>query len=700
MKYFSFLFFVILTLLSIATFAQDAEQLSDEDLYSLSLEELMNVPIKSASKKEETLFDAPLSSYTITRAEIDRAGSTSIMEALRLAPGVIVREQANGVYDIHIRGMEDLTRNNGVFFKANAYTLVMIDNRPVFNHALGGTFWESLPVDINDVDRIEIVRGPSSPMFGPNAVTGVINIITKRMNKTTSLVTANVQRGTSGTTIANTSIGQSFGKFSAIVTGNLQDRQRFDNNYYDQTSGTYVPVETLVSDPATRNLRYPYPTRSLNKWGVNGYLTYKASEKVSVDLSVSNQAAASQRVFTTNPLQYAQMNNFSVNLAATVHALKIRTSYLKGYNADNKNSAPQPDGEYDFSVSDVTAEYDIKAGKDKKYTITPGVSYQDVHFDDLKYYVPQDFKYGYFNNNVSINTVAGFIRSDLNFTSRLRVMAAIRVDKFSTPDKAYLAHELAGTYKLGGKNLVRIAWTRSNSGSFIGYNYLNFLGQTTGNQNLKVFTLEMLEVGYRTQLTSNLQFDIDVFRQTAKNLTALVATDLAGHSQFENTPTTATQIGSTISINFVPSEKIQLKPFVTFQRTETKDFPSMYVSPGVLPVTYSDSKHTYTPGTFGGFYFNYRPVTRLNVSLSSYFYSSQGHYDQSVVNATATPNQYAQAQIAGKVMMNAKVSYDVLKGLQVYVNARNLFNADSHEFYAADKTQGLYLAGASFNINK
>jgi hypothetical protein len=117
-------------------------------------------------------------------------------------------------------------------------------------------------------------------------------------------------------------------------------------------------------------------------------------------------------------------------------------------------------------------------------------------------------------------------------------------------------------------------------------------------------------------------------------------------------------------------------------------------------VTYSDSKHTYTPGTFGGFYFNYRPVTRLNVSLSSYFYSSQGHYDQSVVNATATPNQYAQAQIAGKVMMNAKVSYDVLKGLQVYVNARNLFNADSHEFYAADKTQGLYLAGASFNINK
>src|SRR3954471_6957236 len=82
-----------LSALSLAGYAQEEAKPAAADMYDLSLEQLMNLPMSSASKKEETLFDAPLSSYTITRLDIDRAGSTSIMEALRLAPGVIVREQ-------------------------------------------------------------------------------------------------------------------------------------------------------------------------------------------------------------------------------------------------------------------------------------------------------------------------------------------------------------------------------------------------------------------------------------------------------------------------------------------------------------------------------------------------------------------------------------------------------------------------------
>jgi iron complex outermembrane receptor protein len=163
----------------------------------------------------------------------------------------------------------------------------MIDNRPVFNHGLGGTYWESLPIDLNDVERIEIVRGPSSPLFGPNAVTGVINIITKRMSDSNTMATASVQAGTLGTTIANASIGKAFNdKFSFIVSGNFQDRNRVDSKYYDDGNGEYEDLS-----PAAEANQYPDPSRSLNRWGVNGYLTYKASENVSVDLSVAHQGA-------------------------------------------------------------------------------------------------------------------------------------------------------------------------------------------------------------------------------------------------------------------------------------------------------------------------------------------------------------------------------------------------------------------------
>lgn len=690
--------FLLLSLFATPAFSQ--EQPTQEDLYDLSLEELMNVPINSASKKDETLFDAPLSSYTITRAEIDKSGSTSIMEALRLAPGVIVREQANGMYDIHIRGMENLTRTNGTFLKTNAYTLVMVDNRPVFNHGLGGTNWESLSIDINDVERIEIVRGPSSPLFGPNAVTGVINIITKRVGDSKTIASANVQAGTLGTAIANATVGKKLGdKFSMTVSGNFQNRNRVDSEYYEEGSGTYLPLESLITDPATRNRQYPDPSRALNKWGVNGYLNYKAAEKVVFDLSLSHQEASFQKIWISNPLIDGLTENSSVNLNARIHDLNIRTSYLKGHNIDDRFNVPY--AEYDFNVGDVVAEYNIKFGKN--YTVTPGVSYQTVSFDDRDYINPDMGVIGLFNSENTISTTAGYVRADLNFTKKLRVLGGLRVDKFSDPDDAYLAYEFATTYKLNTKNLIRAAITRSNSGSFVGYNFLNIAGGQVGNTNLKLFTLDMIELGYRSQLTDKIQLDIDVFQQKGKNLTAMVQT--AGPQQFSNVPTTSTQIGTTISFNFVPNDKIQLKPFITIQKTETEDLASLYLDPS-LPsppyptVTFSNSTHKYTPGSFGGFYFNYRLTNKLNINLSSYYFGKQTQYDGSYDSNDASTPQYSYGQVQSKFMLNAKVSYELVKNLNLFVSGRNILNSDSREFYAADRTAGLYTGGLSYNLTK
>lgn len=692
-------YFVIglMNLVGLVAFSQDQDE-SMRDLGELSLEELMNVPINSASKKDETLFDAPLSSYTITRFDIEKAGSTSIMEALRLAPGLVVRELANGMYDIHIRGMENLTRTNGTFLKTNAYTLVMVDNRPVFNHGLGGTYWESLSIDINDVERVEIVRGPSSPLFGPNAVTGVINIITRRMNDTKTMVSASMQTGNLGTTIANASLGKKFGdKFSIILSGNLQDRNRVDSKYYDQGSGNYEDLDDLIADPATRLDRYPDPFRSVNKWGVNGYFQYQASDDVSVDLTLASQAADFQKIFIDNPLTDGTTDNTSANLSAEIRGLNIRTSYLMGHNIDLRTNAPY--AEYNFDVWDAVAEYEIKLGE--RYSVTPGVSYQSVTFDDRNYV--SDGVIGLFNASNTITTAAGYLRTDLNLTEKLRVLGGLRLDKFSDPDDAYLAYELAATYKITPGNLIRAALTRSNSGSFLGYNFVDIGGGVIGSTDLKLFTLDMVEVGFRSQLSNKLQLDLDIFEQEGRNLTAIIQT--SGPQQFLNTPTTATQIGATLAVNFVPNEKIQFKPFVTIQRTTTKDLPSLYLDPS-LPsppypaVAYSNSTHKYTPGSFGGFYLNYKASAKFNINLNGYYFSKQTQYDQSYdADEPGTP-QYAQGQIDGKFMINANLSYEAAKNLNVFVNARNLFGSDSREFYAADRTGGLFLAGLSYKLTK
>jgi iron complex outermembrane receptor protein len=534
-------------------------------------------------------------------------------------------------------------------------------------------------------------------LFGPNAVTGVINIITRRLNNDPTIVNVNIQSGNLNPVIANASVGKKLGdKFSVIVSGNFQDRHRYEDSYYRSSTGEYLPLEEYVPDAALRPMKYPNPDRSLNKWGVNGYLNYKMSTKAFVDLSLSTQGSSFQRQFLSSSFDYGTTKTSAANLAVNVGGLKFRTSYVDGHTMDVNYDLPH--GEYDYWVADAIAEYDFKIGEN--YTITPGLSIQSAEFDDTNYVNPNEGDVGYFNGSNKINTTAGFLRTDLNLTKKFRVIAGIRVDKFSTPDDAYLAYELASTYKLNDNNLVRAAITRSNSGSFLGYNYLNIGGMIVGNENLDIFTLDMIEVGYRLQLTKNLQFDIDAFRQKAENMTAIM--QMSSNQQFQNIPATATQTGLTFSVNFVPNEKLQFKPFITFQKTDTEDLPSLFVDPSLgIPVTYSDSEHLYTPGSFGGFYFNYRATNKLNVNLNGYYFSKHTNYDSSydAENPGSAPEQYREGQISGKFLLNAKVSYEVMKGLNAFVSGRNALGSSSREFYGSEQTKGLLLAGLSYKMN-
>lgn len=695
----------LLSLAALSAVAQDQEN-KDADLYDLSLEELMNVPINSASKKDETLFDAPLSSYTITKTDIERAGSASIMEALRLAPGVIVREQTNGIYDIHVRGFDNIIRTGGDYNKSDLITLVMIDNRPVFNNNLGGTFWESLPIDLNDVERIEIVRGPSAPLFGPNAVAGVINIITRKVGQDKTIANATVQVGTPGTTIANASVGKTFGHWSIIASANTQQRSRFDSDYYQNSTGNFVPGEQITSDFATL---FPNSDKSMSKWGANGFIGYRASEKVSVDLSVGTQNSQVQKVFIGgNGTKFSTNETVSsyANLAAKISNLSLRASYLNGN--DNLNVGDMPN-QYDYQTTNIDAEYALKINS--KISVTPGLSYQFVKFDDTDYRVEDDnTSAGFLNGAPSLNTLAGFVRTDINITNNWRVLAALRADKFSAPDQTYLAYELASTYKLNEKNLVRVAVTRSNSGSFIGYNYLNIIVPTpvpglnvtqSGNTDLNLFTINMIEIGYRAQLSKSLQLDIDIFNQRAENFTEITAKEFSpiigrvSAYQFSNLPTTATQNGATIGLNFVPNDKIQFKPFVTLQETMTYDLPSSLADPTLDPtLTYSDSKHKNTPSVYGGYYFNFKASKKFNVNLNGYYFAGHRQYDGT--DATSTSEA---GDIKGKFLVNVKANWNVTQQLSLYVNGRNVLNSNTREFFGTDRIGGLYMIGASFSLH-
>lgn len=144
-------------------------------LKSLTLEQLGKLEVTTVSKEPEAIWHTPAAIYVITQDDIRRSGATNIPEALRLAPGVEVARITSGEYAIGIRGFNS---------RLSRSVLVLIDGRTVYTTFTAGTYWETQGTFLEDVDRIEVIRGPGGTIWGPNAVNGVINIITKNSKDT------------------------------------------------------------------------------------------------------------------------------------------------------------------------------------------------------------------------------------------------------------------------------------------------------------------------------------------------------------------------------------------------------------------------------------------------------------------------------------------------------------------------------------
>lgn len=144
---------------------------STKDLLSMSLAELSDIVVTSVSKRETNYQDAAAALYVLTSEEIKRSGATSIPEALRLVPGLQVARSSGSQWAITARGFNSQFANK---------LLVLIDGRSVYTPLFSGVFWDVQNVLMEDVERIEVIRGPAATLWGSNAVDGVINVITKK----------------------------------------------------------------------------------------------------------------------------------------------------------------------------------------------------------------------------------------------------------------------------------------------------------------------------------------------------------------------------------------------------------------------------------------------------------------------------------------------------------------------------------------
>jgi len=136
----------------------------------LSIEDLLNVKVTSAGQKEQKLSDIAAAMTVISSGDIHRSGATTLPDLLRYVPGVEVAQANNSDISLTIRGF------GGVFATK---LLVLVDGRSIYDPIFGGVDWQYERMVMEDIDRVEVIRGPGATVWGANAVNGVINIITK-----------------------------------------------------------------------------------------------------------------------------------------------------------------------------------------------------------------------------------------------------------------------------------------------------------------------------------------------------------------------------------------------------------------------------------------------------------------------------------------------------------------------------------------
>jgi iron complex outermembrane recepter protein len=721
------------------------------DIIGVSMEELyemlLNKDVVSASKKVESSFEAPLPTSVISYDEILKSGARSIEEALRLVPGLIVREKTNGNFDIHIRGNDNTPPKQMLLYAENSITLVMIDGRPVYNYVHGGTFWETLPIGIDDVDRIEVVRGPSSALYGPNAVSGVVNIITKKTIDKKLGLNANAQTGNLGTFI--TSLGGGYminKKMSLRVTGNFEtlDRNTSDlyvHRAYDRQGGfiSLQELDTLhdgdyyVFDPSDNIYdMYPKPDRARFKYGFNGYLTYNVNKDNYMNVKGGYQY--SDILSTTmgdNPASHAgrQSNTYYFDYQAKTKGIRAQFNCLGGWQDIVKQ-----DTGFKVNILNINAniEYDINIGN---FNIRPGYSYQLAKYNDLDFlrYEGQ----GFLNGTREFNSNALSLRADYRIVDNLRIIGALRGEKYNTHDNPYLTYQLIGVYDINEKNNIRLVYSKANRSPFLIDTYADFMWERVGRpepgyiyfrgqKNLDLLKMNMVEIGYRIKPANNIMVDLEGFYSIAKDFGALYpdSVNLNGAQNgtgrtwarmtYSNLDLKSKQLGATATFSWVAKENLLLKFFCTYQQTRlenaivfTQDETLMYMLGSAatnglgystdFPSDKENINNLATPVFYGGAIANYSTHNqKLNINLNSYFYTEQ-KFNSKYTKKDLETGEYIPDIVSSKIIMNAKVSYNIVKPLDVFINARNILG-EKKEFSYMDNIGTLILIGASLNL--
>ena len=247
--------------------APTEEVIDSEALEQRQVGDIYEEVVVSASRQATSPADAPAATTIITAEQIRLSGATSLVEVLRGVPGMSILTMSSSHANLAMRGFNQRLSNK---------LLVLVDGRSTYLDFLGGTLYRNLSIDLQDIERIEVLRGPNSTLYGANAFGGVVNIITKAPGAEQQGGQVAVTGGTGETIHANVQFNGRQGIFGYRGSVGFEQTNRFETEYGERSDVTAVPTDPDLASRALKanvGLRL-VPSRKVSL-GLSGGLTYQ-----------------------------------------------------------------------------------------------------------------------------------------------------------------------------------------------------------------------------------------------------------------------------------------------------------------------------------------------------------------------------------------------------------------------------------------
>ncbi|UCD83768.1 MAG: TonB-dependent receptor [Deltaproteobacteria bacterium] len=456
-----------------------------------------DLTIITAVRREQKVSEAPASVTVITRREIEQSGALSLPELLVGIPGMDFLRKSEENVEVSIRGFNNYSSNK---------ILVLLDERPLYDIASTTVKWNLIPVSLDDIERIEIVRGPGSALYGANAFLGIINIITRPngAGSPESEGKAEVFSLSLGYGIHNTF-------FTAVNSQGMTERVAYllyaGINKYDR----FKEEETEISNPFVSELGVKLKCVESDLKKAFFKISYDPSFNTTLTLSAGH-AYLENLSRTTNEAENSTFLSFILGARPRGTDLNIRLSADWG-DADIIES--------DVSPSTTLVREALRSELELRHTLKPFpndyLTYgANITFHSIEdgYFLPRDYEQTFYGI---------YLQNEITLFKRLDLITGLRFDKF--PDFSALISPRANlVYQLGKGHTLRAGYGRAyRSPTLFDLHSYNPTGKVliTGNPDLDPEKIQSYEVGYEYRTQSAFIGKLDLFNNEIKDLITL-----------------------------------------------------------------------------------------------------------------------------------------------------------------------------------